>query len=134
LHAIGASYASSPDPTLSDYVAAEAEIEKLKSAFAAYFQRQDVLLCPVVPLPAPPHGLREYLIDGRTTPSSHMMRATVPFNLTGLPALSVPFRFSSERLPISVQLVARWLDEATLLRLGTLVETASEVRGRHPAL
>ncbi len=51
-----------------------------------------------------------------------MMRATVPFNLAGLPALSVPFTFSSEQFPINVQLVSRWLDEATILRLGALIE------------
>jgi len=134
LHAIGAMYASAADPALSDYVAAEARIEELKSVFAAYFQRHDALLCPVVPLTAPPHGLQEHVVNGRKVPSAHMMRATVPFNLTGLPGLSVPFRFSAERLPISVQLVSKWLDEATILRLGALIETASEVRGRRPPL
>jgi Asp-tRNA(Asn)/Glu-tRNA(Gln) amidotransferase A subunit family amidase len=63
-----------------------------------------------------------------------MMRATVPFNLTGLPALAVPFRFSSEHLPIGVQVVGRWYDEATILRLGQLIETASTVHGQHPAI
>jgi hypothetical protein len=46
------------------------------------------------------------------------MAATSPFNLTGLPVLSVPYAFSSEQLPIGIQLVGKWLDEATLLRLG----------------
>jgi hypothetical protein len=54
------------------------------------------------------------------------MRATVPFNLAGLPALSVPFTFSSEQLPINVQLVSRWLDEATILRLGSLIEAGTK--------
>lgn len=55
-----------------------------------------------------------------------MMRATVPLNLAGLPALSVPFTFSSEQLPINVQLVSRWLDEATILRLGSLIEAGNK--------
>ena len=55
-----------------------------------------------------------------------MMRATVPFNLAGLPALSVPFTFSSEQLPINVQLVSRWLDEATILRLSALIEAGNK--------
>jgi Asp-tRNA(Asn)/Glu-tRNA(Gln) amidotransferase A subunit family amidase len=61
-----------------------------------------------------------------------MMRATVPFNLAGLPALSVPFRFSSEQLPINVQLVSKWFDEATILHLGELIESANPSRHRHP--
>jgi aspartyl-tRNA(Asn)/glutamyl-tRNA(Gln) amidotransferase subunit A len=73
-------------------------------------------------------------VNGRTVPAYHVMSATVPFNLSGLPALSVPFRFSSEHLPIGVQLVSKWLDEATILRLGALLETASEVRSRRPPL
>ncbi|MHB8607497.1 MAG: amidase family protein [Candidatus Acidiferrales bacterium] len=66
--------------------------------------------------------------------STHMMRATVPFNLAGLPALSVSFTFSSEQLPINVQLVSRWLDEATILRLGALIEAGNKTQHRHPNL
>jgi aspartyl-tRNA(Asn)/glutamyl-tRNA(Gln) amidotransferase subunit A len=46
----------------------------------------------------------------------------------------VPFRFSSEQLPINVQPVWKWFDEATILRLGALIETASELNGKHPYL
>jgi aspartyl-tRNA(Asn)/glutamyl-tRNA(Gln) amidotransferase subunit A len=63
-----------------------------------------------------------------------MMRATVPFNLAGLPALSVPFTFSSDQLPINVQLASRWMDEATILRLGLLIEAGNKVNNRRPNL
>jgi len=102
--------------------------------FAGYFQKYDVLLCPVIPFTAPRPGLEEYIVNGEKVPSTHMMRATVPFNLAGLPALSVPFTFSSEQLPINVQLVSRWLDEATILRLGALVEAGNKAQHRHANL
>jgi aspartyl-tRNA(Asn)/glutamyl-tRNA(Gln) amidotransferase subunit A len=63
-----------------------------------------------------------------------MMRATVPFNLAGLPALSVPFSFSGEGLPINVQVVGKWFDEATVLRLGALIEAGTTAHTLHPKL
>lgn len=65
-------------------------------------------------------------------PAYHVLKATSPFNMTGLPALSVPFAFSSEQLPIGIQLVSRWLDEATILRLGALLERSGGLGARHP--
>jgi aspartyl-tRNA(Asn)/glutamyl-tRNA(Gln) amidotransferase subunit A len=134
LHFIGKTYASWPDPSLVEYMDAEIKVDKLKGAFAVYFQEYDVLLCPVIPFTAPPPGLEEYVVNGEKVPSTHMMRATVPFNLTGLPALSVPFTFSSEQLPINVQLVSRWFDEATILRLGLRIELLNNTKNRRPNL
>jgi aspartyl-tRNA(Asn)/glutamyl-tRNA(Gln) amidotransferase subunit A len=134
LHFIGKIYATLPPPPIADYLAAERKVDDLKSAFATYFQQYDVLLLPVIPFTAPPPGLDEYVVNGERVPSTHKMRATVPFNLTGLPGLSVPFSFSSEGLPINVQLVSRWFDEATILRLGQLIESATDAHRCHPSL
>jgi aspartyl-tRNA(Asn)/glutamyl-tRNA(Gln) amidotransferase subunit A len=42
--------------------------------------------------------------------------------------------WAAELLPINVQLVSRWLDEATILRLGALIEAGNKAQHRHPNL
>lgn len=134
LHSIGAGIVGMADPVFSGYLAAEAEGEALRSAFAGFFERYDVLLTPVNPMTATPHGAQELVVNGVTVPWAHVMSATSPFNLTGLPALSVPCGFSSENLPIGIQLVGKWLDEATLLRIGALLERKGGLGDRRPPL
>ena len=134
LHAIGAGIVGFPDPAFADYLAAEAQGEQLRSAFAGFFERYDVLLTPVNPMTATPHGAQELVVNGQTVSWMHVMAATSPFNLTGLPALSVPYAFSSEQLPIGIQLVGKWLDEATLLRLGAILERRGGLGDRHATL
>lgn len=129
-----ASILGTPDTTPTDYVAAERAVERLRDTFADYFRQFDVLLCPVTPWPAPPHGLAEHLVNGIKVPSRHVMRAAVPFNLTGLPAISLRFGTSSDGLPVGVQLVSRWFAESTILYLASLLESVSTVRDLHPTL
>jgi aspartyl-tRNA(Asn)/glutamyl-tRNA(Gln) amidotransferase subunit A len=134
LHAVGAGIVGTPDPTFGDFAAAHAKVEALRSAFAGYFQKYDVLLTPVTPMTATPHGALELVVNGVKAPWTHVMAATSPFNMTGLPALSVPYAFSSEKLPIGIQLVARWLDEDTILRLGAMLERRGGLGDRRPVI
>jgi aspartyl-tRNA(Asn)/glutamyl-tRNA(Gln) amidotransferase subunit A len=60
-----------PEPSLAQLVEAEAKVEQLKSVFASYFQEHDVLLCPVTPLTAPPHGQLEYVVNGQKLSVAH---------------------------------------------------------------
>jgi Asp-tRNA(Asn)/Glu-tRNA(Gln) amidotransferase A subunit family amidase len=88
----------------------------------------------VNPVTATPHGAKEFVVDNVTVPWTHVMAATSPFNLTGLPALSVPYGISSENLPINVQLVSAWFGESTILRLGAMLERSGGLGSRRPPI
>ncbi|GAA5186539.1 amidase [Rugosimonospora acidiphila] len=125
---------STPDTSVQDYVMAEQGIERLRDGFAEYFQRYDALLLPVTTIPAHAHQLGQFTLDGQTVEAFHVSSTTVPFNLTGLPALSMRFGTSSDGMPIAVQVAADWHAESTILYLASLLESLSPVRDQHPAL
>ena len=85
----------------------------IKQDFDRVFNDYDVILSPTTPSPAFKFGahtnnpLQMYLND----------IATIPANMAGLPAMSIPCGFS-EGLPIGMQFVGKVLDEAMLLRMG----------------
>ena len=54
------------------------------------------------------------------------------FNLTGHPVVAVPCGFSAEGLPVSLQLVGRPFDEATILRLAQAYQDATAWHRRRP--
>ena len=104
----------------------------MRHEMTRFFTRYDVLFCPTSPLPAFPHESLELEIEGHKLDARHAMRATMPFDLTGSPTISVPFGWSPEGLPIGVQLAGRHFDEATILRVAQKLEESGEGRGRQP--
>jgi aspartyl-tRNA(Asn)/glutamyl-tRNA(Gln) amidotransferase subunit A len=123
-----------PDTSMKDYIDAEQAVERLRAGYADYFTRDDALLTPVLPLPADKHGQTEFTINGQTVDATCLHGATVPLDVTRLPGLSMRVGASKGGLPISVQLVGKWLAESTILHLASLLESVSPVRNLHPAL
>jgi aspartyl-tRNA(Asn)/glutamyl-tRNA(Gln) amidotransferase subunit A len=123
-----------PDTSIEDFVAAEQTVERLRDSFAEYFQRCDVLLCPVTPFPATKHGLDDVVVDGQTVLAFQVMNATSPFSLTGNPAMTLRFGTSHNGLPIGVQIVSAWYAESTMFDVASRLEQVSPVRNLHPVL
>ena len=83
--------------------------DAFRSTMLAFMERHDLIVCPVFPSPARPHGTMNR--PGEIDPTSF----TTPWSLTGWPAATVRCGTSPEGLPIGVQLVARpWRDDVAL--------------------
>jgi aspartyl-tRNA(Asn)/glutamyl-tRNA(Gln) amidotransferase subunit A len=80
---------------------------------------------PTTPLPACKAE------DDHAALTAQRNRNTFPFNLTGLPAISLPCGFT-DGLPIGLQLVGRPFDEATVLRVAHAYEQATDWHTRRP--
>ncbi|MGY4290505.1 aspartyl-tRNA(Asn)/glutamyl-tRNA(Gln) amidotransferase subunit A [Bradyrhizobium sp. LM2.7] len=74
-------------------------------------------------------------IDGKHFDSvrPHWFPWTMPFNMTGHPAVSLPCGFGRDGLPIGLQLVGRFRDDAELLRVSALFEASHDLLSRRPA-
>ena len=98
--------------------------------FRKAFEVCDVILSPVAPTPA--FRIGENVDDPLTMYLSDIF--TLSANLAGIPGMSVPCGFSSEGLPIGLQIMGNHFDEEVLLRVGYAFEQATDFHLRKPAL
>ena len=94
--------------------------------FAAAFERVDCLLTPTAPSAA--FAIGEKMEDPIAMYLNDLF--TVPANLAGLPAISVPAGLSDDGLPLGLQVTGRAFDEETVLRVGEVLERAADFRHR----
>jgi aspartyl-tRNA(Asn)/glutamyl-tRNA(Gln) amidotransferase subunit A len=107
----------------SDYLKAEQLRTCLIEDFKAVFERVDVMVVPASPVTAWRRGQATVLTGGKEeSPLAASWRLTYPFNLTGLPALSLPCGFDLRGLPIGLQIAGKPFDEATILRVARTYE------------
>lgn len=117
--------------TAQDYVRAHRLRGRLAREIDAVLREVDALIFPGQAAPA----LRfEDFPTNVVMPASG--RYTAPWNLLGLPAVVVPCGFSRQGLPVSIQIVGRAFDDATVLRIARAYERAagwSETRPPRPS-
>jgi aspartyl-tRNA(Asn)/glutamyl-tRNA(Gln) amidotransferase subunit A len=113
--------------TSTDYILARRTQAEMKGRLNKFFQQYDVLLLPATPIAAP-------LIEGNDAveQARRLTRFTAPFNLTGLPAISVPCGFTRAGLPIGLQIVSCAWNEAAVLRTARAYERDTNWGVRRP--
>ncbi len=112
----------------NDYVQAQRERRRILAEMAPVYAKYDLLLTASASGPAPRLG------TWRTINFWTSGSLTTPFNVTGGPALAQCMGFAANGLPLSLQLVGRPFDEATVLRAGHAYEKATAWRARRPQL
>ncbi|MBI2877912.1 MAG: Asp-tRNA(Asn)/Glu-tRNA(Gln) amidotransferase subunit GatA [Candidatus Tectomicrobia bacterium] len=117
------------------YLKAQRAQSLLRQEMQAVLQRADLLLMPTAAIPAPRIGEESVQIGPETVGVVQaLIHLTCPFNLTGLPALTLPGGFTPSGLPIGLQIAGRPFEEATVLRLAHAYEIHTPWRQRRPAL
>lgn len=112
------------------YLKAQKVRTLIKQDFDQAFTKVDVLVCPTAPTTAFKAG--EKTDDPLSMYLSDLM--TIPVNLAGLPAMSIPCGFDDNNLPIGLQLVGNVLGEEMLFRVGYAYEQATTWHDRQPDL
>jgi aspartyl-tRNA(Asn)/glutamyl-tRNA(Gln) amidotransferase subunit A len=114
--------------TSADYVQAQRVRHVLKRECAAVLQKVDLLASPTMSSPAPAFTG----IDAMTT--SRRISFTGPYNLTGMPAISVPCGFTPAGLPVGLQLAGKPFDEPTVLRAAYAYQQQARWFEKRPTL
>jgi aspartyl-tRNA(Asn)/glutamyl-tRNA(Gln) amidotransferase subunit A len=111
-----------------DYVGAQRRRLQMIAAVEEVFRDVDVLICASSMDPA------SRIEDAAETARTYPRQARTPFNVTGHPALAMMSGLSLLGLPLSVQFVGRYFDEATVLRVAAAYERAAGWHKQHPAI
>jgi aspartyl-tRNA(Asn)/glutamyl-tRNA(Gln) amidotransferase subunit A len=111
-----------PPVSAAEYATIRHQHAQLQLKSKQVFREVDLLITPTLPFVAARRDDQVTMDKGRT----HYSRFTAPFNVLGLPALNVPCGFSTEGMPIGLQIVGRAWQEAHVLRAGYAFESATE--------
>jgi aspartyl-tRNA(Asn)/glutamyl-tRNA(Gln) amidotransferase subunit A len=93
-----------------------------------------VIITPTTPTPAPRIGQQVLKIGQEEAKIGVLNRLNNPFNLSGLPAISVPCGFASGSLPVGLQIAGRPFDEETVLRVAWNYEANTDWHEMRPQL
>jgi aspartyl-tRNA(Asn)/glutamyl-tRNA(Gln) amidotransferase subunit A len=107
--------------TAVNYLRAREFREKFKAVWhkTLITNELDAIVAPTTPMTATRIGEETVSIGGEARPiRALLLRLNQPANFVGVPAISVPCGLSREKLPVGLQLIGDWTEEAQLLEIG----------------
>ena len=112
---------------------ARRELDAARHSIRKIFEEVDILLTPTVPVPPPVIADLKMNPENLRPAELLMLRNTRPFNVWGIPAITIPCGFTSNNLPIGLQLAAAPWREDLLLQVANVYEQATDWHGRVPS-
>ena len=120
----------------ADYLSGMELLQRISRKVAAWFETYDVWITPTLGAGPPPLGelvgTESDPLRGSRNAGKYLMFDGELANVTGNPAMSVPFGVDTDGMPIGIGVLGRFGDEATLLRLAAQLEEAAPWAHRRP--
>ena len=118
--------------TAAEYIAQRRELDQARRTIHSIFADLDLLVTPTTPIPAPAIAELKASPDALRPAELKLLRNTRPFNVWGLPAISVPCGFTQAGLPIGLQIAGPPWREDLVFRLAYAYEQATAWHQRRP--
>ena len=111
--------------------------KQLYETLSQFFMEYDILITPTIPCPAFKPGWLDSgtvfpIIGKKALNITTWMAFTYPFNMTGLPAASIPSGWTNSGLPIGMQIVGKRYDEKTVLQVSKAFEEIAPWQDKRP--
>jgi aspartyl-tRNA(Asn)/glutamyl-tRNA(Gln) amidotransferase subunit A len=125
---------SGENVSAADYIHRLRELAEARRNISAAFADVDLIVTPTMPAPAPAIDDLKAIPDALRPAELRLLRNTRPFNVWGLPAISVPCGFTKTGLPIGLQIAGPHWREEIVLRLAQAYEQATQWHKRKPQI
>jgi len=120
--------------SVADYIHQRRELDESRRTISSVFENVDLFVTPTTPIPPPTIAELKNNPDVLRPREIVMLRNTRPFNVWGLPAISIPCGFTAEGLPIGLQIIGPHWREDWVLRLAHAYEQATGWHKRMPTI
>ena len=115
-----------------DYAAIAIWRREFHGRLMQMFNQVDLLIAPVVPIEPPSMKDFAATLDAPPLGAAPLLAYTIPFNLAGVPSLTLPMGRATSGVPLGFQLIGPDLEEASLLSAGAAYESAAGFAAHHP--